>query len=317
MYRDNKIGLVIPAYNEERLIGPTLAAVPDYIDCIYVVDDCSPDNQISVIQNIANQDSRIILLRHEFNKGPGAAIITGYRCASKENCDIVVVCGGDNQMPLAETTNLLNPIIDGECDYAKGNRFSLSTIEDTFDKMPKTRLIGNWIITGLVKLASGYYKTMDVVEGFTAISKKAIDTIDWNRAWLRYGYPMDFLIRLNAYGFSIKDVPRTSVYLPGERQSQIKGLHYAISVSPMLFSTFLWRLKFKYLYLSFHPLIFLFLYAIFALPTGLAYGFYLIYRQFISLNGVSGPQAIFCVLLIITGFQSLISAMLLDMEENK
>ena len=308
---------MIPAYNEERLIGPTLDGVPECVDRIYVVDDCSPDGQNAVVEDRALLDNRIILLRHEKNKGAGGAIITGYRRSAADGYDIAVVCGGDNQMPLHEIPNLLDPIIDGECDYAKGNRFSLSTIEDTFAKMPLSRLIGNWIITGLVKLASGYYKTMDVVEGFTAITRNAIEIINWDRAWPHYGYPMDFLIRLNAYGFRIKDVPRTSIYLPGERQSQIKGLHYALSVSPMLLRTFLWRLKFKYLYLSFHPLIFLFMYALLALPLGIGYGFHLIYRQFISMVGVSGPQAILCVLLILTGFQSLISAMILDMTENK
>jgi len=291
--------------------------VPDYVDAIYVVDDCSPDGQCDVVRKISAEDPRVILLRHETNLGPGGAIITGYRQSSADGNDITVVCGGDHQMPLDEMPHLLDPIVDGKADYAKGNRFQLSKIEDTFAKMPLTRLLGNWIITGLVKIASGYYKTMDVVEGFTAINKIAIDTINWNNAWKGYGYPMDFLIRLNAYGFKVLDVPRTAIYLPGERQSQIKGLHYALSVSPMLLRSFLWRLRFKYLYMSFHPLIFLFIYSFIALPVGLAYGAYLALRPMVFDMNVSGPQAILCALCIITGFQSIISAMLLDMDEGK
>lgn len=291
--------------------------MPDYVDAIYVVDDCSPDGQCDVVRKISAEDPRVILLRHETNLGPGGAIITGYRQSSADGNDITVVCGGDHQMPLDEMPHLLDPIVDGKADYAKGNRFQLSKIEDTFAKMPLTRLLGNWIITGLVKIASGYYKTMDVVEGFTAINKIAIDTINWNNAWKGYGYPMDFLIRLNAYGFKVLDVPRTAIYLPGERQSQIKGLHYALSVSPMLLRSFLWRLRFKYLYMSFHPLIFLFIYSFIALPVGLAYGAYLALRPMVFDMNVSGPQAILCALCIITGFQSIISAMLLDMDEGK
>ncbi|TSA53756.1 MAG: glycosyltransferase family 2 protein, partial [Planctomycetaceae bacterium] len=187
MYRDKKVSLVIPAYREEKLIKPTLSSVPDIIDKIYVVDDCSPDNQNEVILQCVKEDPRIKLLKHETNQGPGGAIITGYLESSKDGYDIAVVVGGDHQMPLDEVENFLNPIIDGKADYTKGNRFMLSKVEDTLEKMPKMRLIGNWIITALTKIASGYYKTMDVVDGYTAISKRAIDIINWSHAWKRYG----------------------------------------------------------------------------------------------------------------------------------
>ena len=169
MYRDKKIALVIPAYNEEKLIKPTLENVPDTIDRIYVVDDKSPDNQNEVILKCAEKDLRIHLLRHEINQGPGGAIITGYLESSKDGYDITVVVGGDYQMPLEEVSHFLDPIIDGKVDYTKGNRFLLSKLEDTLQKMPKIRLFGNWLITALTKISSGFYKIMDVVDGYTAI----------------------------------------------------------------------------------------------------------------------------------------------------
>jgi glycosyltransferase involved in cell wall biosynthesis len=316
LYRNNKIALVIPAYREEKLIGPTLDKVPTYYDHVYVVDDCSPDNQCEVVLSRTETDTRISLLRHEKNQGPGGAIITGYLRAVEDGNDIVVVCGGDSQMPLEESPNLLDPIVEGKADYAKGNRFQLSKLEETCAAMPLNRLIGNWIISALTKIASGYYKTMDVVDGFTAISRKAIETVNWQRAWTRYGYPMDFLVRLNAYGFKIVDVARTAIYLPNERQSQIKGLNYALTVSPMLFRSFLWRLRFKYLYMSFHPLIFLFIYGMVALPAGVLFGLFLVYSQFVTRTGVTGPEAVLCALLIITGFQCLVTAMILDMQDG-
>ena len=316
MYRNKRISIVIPAYNEEKLIRPTLENVPKLIDRIYVIDDCSPDDQCKVILQCALKDSRIELIQHEVNQGPGGAIITGYLKSSKDGYDIAVVVGGDYQMPLDEVENLLNPIVDGHVDYTKGNRFLLSRLEDTLKKMPTSRLIGNWLITGLTKIASGYYKSMDVVDGYTAISKKAIDTIDWTRAWKGYGYPMDFLIRLNAYRFRIIDIPRTAIYLPGERQSQIKGVGYALRVSPMLLRGFFWRLKFKYIFLDFHPLVFFYYFSFFLLPSGIFFGIKLLYNQFIAGFGVSGPQATLCALLVITGFQCLLFAMLFDMQES-
>ncbi|MBF0239903.1 MAG: glycosyltransferase family 2 protein [SAR324 cluster bacterium] len=317
MYRDKKVSLVIPAYNEQKLIKPTLENIPDIIDRIYVVDDCSPDNQNQVIEECAKTDSRIILLKHTENQGPGGAIITGYLQSSQDNYDIAVVIGGDFQMPMDEVTKFLDPIIDGKVDYTKGNRFLLSHLDDTLEKMPKIRLFGNIMITAVTKIASGYYKIMDVVDGYTAISKTAIDTINWKLAWKRYGYPMDFLIRLNAYGFKITDVPRTSIYLPGERQSQIKGVQYAMKVTPMLIKHFLWRLKFKYLYLSFHPLVFFYYLSFLLLPAGVISGGYLVFdRLFLSGDAVTGPRSVLVALMLLVGIQSFLFAMLFDMQES-
>jgi glycosyltransferase involved in cell wall biosynthesis len=315
MYRNQHIALVIPAYREEKLIRPTLENVPVLFDRVYVVDDKSPDNQDDVIQACAGKDSRIALLKHAVNQGPGGAIITGYLQSAADGNDLTVVIGGDHQMRLDEVTHFLDPLIDGKADYAKGNRFLLGKIEDTLGKMPTLRLIGNSLITAMTKMASGYYKTMDVVDGYTAITRRAIELIDWNKAWKSYGYPMDFLIRLNAYGFKIMDVPRTAIYLPGERQSQIKGFNYTLKVAPMLLKGFFWRLRFKYIYRDFHPLVFFYYLSFILLPVGLIHGIILLWRQYVLYVGVSGPQAIMCALFILIGFQSLLFAMLFDMQE--
>lgn len=318
MYRSKKIALVIPAHNEEKLIKPTLENVSDIIDRIYVVDDKSTDRQNQIILSCAEKDKRIRLIIHDVQQGPGGAIITGYLQSSKDDNDITIVVGGDYQMPLNEVTHFIDPLIDGKADYAKGNRFLLSRIEDTLEKMPKIRLVGNWIITVLTKIASGYYKTMDVVDGYTAITKQAIDIIDWKKAWKGYGYPMDFLIRLNAYGFKVVDVPRTAIYLPGEKQSQIKSVRYVLRVAPMLIRQFFWRLNFKYLYLNFHPLVFFYYLSFLLIPTGFLISLYLtIDKLFYGGWEVTAPRAIFAALLLITGFMFLLFAMLFDMEEGK
>ena len=314
MYRDKKIALVIPAYNEAKLIRPTLEHVPDLIDTVYVVDDKSTDNMGAVVEEIAKKDKRIQYIRHETNKGPGGAIITGYKQSSLDGYDITVVVGGDYQMPLEEVDRFLDPLIDKQADYTKGNRFFVW--DKTRNQMPKIRILGNILITALTKIASGYYKVMDVVDGYTAITKEAIDRVDWSRAWTRYGYPMDFLIRLNAYGMRVQDVPRTPIYLKGERQSQIKGLRYALRVSPMLVRGFFWRMIFKYIYLDFHPLVFFFTFGIILFPYGLFMGFREIYLEMTG-SGATGPNAILCALAIITGLQFLLFGMWFDMEMSK
>lgn len=319
MYKNKKISLVIPAYNESKLIKPTLENIPKVIDKVYVVDDCSPDNQNEVILECAKKDPRIVLLKHEINQGPGGAIITGYLESSKDNFDIAVVVGGDHQMDLSEVESFLEPLLDSKYDYAKGNRFLLNHLEDTLQRMPRVRLVGNFLITALTKIASGYYKTMDVVDGYTAITKNAIDTINWNRAWKRYGYPMDFLIRLNAYGFKIKDVPRKAIYLAGERQSQIKGFQYFLKVSPMLMKGFFWRLRFKYIFIDFHPLVFFYYMSMVLIPFGLIFGSLMILNHLTGDLGikVNANRSILVALSLISGFQFLLFAMHFDMEEGK
>ncbi len=313
MYRDHRITLVIPAHNEERLIRPTLENVPDVIDKVYVTDDASTDNTAGVVLELAEKDPRIELIRHETNKGVGQGIINGYLRTSEENYDIAVVVGGDFQMDLSEVTDFLDPIIDGECDYAKGNRFVHGM--GAFDRMPKTRLIPNMIISAVTKIASGYYKVVDVVDGYTAISRRAIDAVNWDDAWKGYGYPMEFLIQLNMRSLRIKDVPRTAIYLEGERQSQIKGLRYAMKVSPMLIRGFFWRIFHKYALRNFHPLFFFYIFGLVLAPLGLLYGLFLVYKQIAGI-GVSGPQAILAALMIIMGAQFLLFAMLFDMQES-
>ncbi|MCB4790806.1 MAG: glycosyltransferase family 2 protein [Elusimicrobia bacterium] len=314
MYKNKKIGLVIPARNEQKLIKPTLERVPkDIIDKVYVINDGSTDDTSESVNEITNKDKRIILLVNDKNIGPGGAIIRGYKEAVKDGMEIVVVIGGDNQMPIEEVRSFLDPIIDEGYDYTKGNRFLVE--ENVFEDMPLIRQFGNSVISLLTKVASGYYKIFDFVEGYTAITKRAIDTINWNKAWPKYGYPMDFLIRLNCYGFRVKDIPRKAIYLPGERQSQIKGFTYALKVSPMLLRGFIWRLTKKYIFRDFHPLIFCYFGGFLFTASGLLWGLHLINKQVVGL-GVSGPQAMLCALLIIVGLQSLLFGMLFDMMES-
>jgi len=317
MYRDKTISLVIPAHNEERLIRPTLEGVPDLVDKVYVIDDVSTDNMCAVVENYIKEDGRVELVRHKENTGPGGGIITGYKKTLEDGYDIAVVVGGDNQMPLDQITRFLDPLIDGHADYTKGNRFMVRhlALREVPKVMPKSRLFGNMLISSTTKIASGYYKIADVVDGYTAINRNALEIVDWDRAWQGYGYPMDFLIRLNAYNLRVKDVPRRAIYLPGERQSQIKGLRYAIRVSPMLFRGFMWRLINKYMLWDFHPLVFFFFAGLTLLPLGIIWGLFLVWQQIVGI-GVSGPRATLAALFVITGLQFLLFAMLFDMEQG-
>ncbi len=313
MYKGKKISLVIPAYNEEKLIRPTLQHVPELIDHVYVIDDCSTDTMVEVIKKCMEDDKRIELIQHEVNMGCGQGIITGYKASVANGYDIAVVVGGDFQMPLEQVTDLLDPLIEGKADYTKGCRFMENS--GSIKEMPKLRLVANMLISALTKIASGYYKIIDVVDGYTAITKRAIELVNWDNARKGYGYPMDSLIRLNERSLKVMDVPRKAIYLPGQRQSQIKGVKYALEVSPMLVRGFFRRILYKYIIRDFHPLAFFYLIGLALAPLGFLYGLILVWRQLAGI-GVTGPQAIMCALFLIMGVQFILFAMLFDMQES-
>lgn len=310
MYKGLRVSLVIPAYNEERLIGATLASVPQLIDKIFVIDDGSTDKTAEIVKNFG--DKRIELLQHGENKGVGAAIITGYKKSAAEKFDVAVVVGGDNQMDLGEVANFLEPFVKDEADYVKGNRYMLASLKD----MPAKRKFGNSMLSLMTKIASGYWKIFDTQEGYTAISRKAIELVDWDSAWKGYGYPSDFLIRLNIFNLRVKDVPRKAIYLPNERQSQISVPKYIFRVTPLLFKGFLWRLKEKYILRDFHPLVFFYIFGLILLPLGLLLGLYLIWNK-LTVDMVTGPTMVLFALLVISGMQLILFAMLFDMEYSE
>ena len=225
MFRTLKVAAVIPARNEERLIGRTIWPVPDIIDTIYVVDDGSQDRTAEVVQHYSDSDARIRLISHKVNKGVGAAIITGYTQAYKDGHDVFVVVGGDAQMDWLDLDNLIQPIAEGEADYTKGNRFiygSKNTPGNAWREMPTKRILGNVCCSILTKFASGYFHLNDSQMGYTALHKRAFKRMDWKLARKGYGYPAEWLMRFHSEGVRVADVPVRAIYLSNERQTQIR-----------------------------------------------------------------------------------------------
>ncbi|MDD1699921.1 MAG: glycosyltransferase family 2 protein, partial [Methanoregula sp.] len=248
-YRDKLIGVVVPAYNEEQLIGDTFAGIPEFVARIYAVNDGSTDRTQQVIDYYAKHDTSIVPLRHDVNQGVGAAIVTGYTQALEEGMDIVAVMAGDNQMDPAFLTELLDPIIDRRCDYTMGNRIANPLYRAG---MSTWRFIGNSILTMLTKIASGYWQMMDPQNGYTAISSRSLMQLSLAKVYPRYGYCNDILVKLNVESFRIINVPHPSRY--GREKSDIKYSAYILNVSFLLLRDFIWRLKKKYIVLNFHPL---------------------------------------------------------------
>ncbi len=141
MYREKCICVVVPAYNEEKLIGQTLGSIPAYVDHIVVVEDASSDDTAKNVDQIGAQDPRVELIRHPQNRGVGAAIATGYIWCREREIDVAVVMAGDAQMDPDDLPRLLDPVVEDRTDYAKGNRLVTG---EAWKKIPGIDTWGTW-----------------------------------------------------------------------------------------------------------------------------------------------------------------------------
>jgi len=312
VYRNKTIAAVVPAYNEEKLIGKVLKSMPAFIDHIIVVDDASRDRTGEVAKTYQKEDSRIVYIRHPKNEGVGGAIATGYKWARDNEIDLTVVMAGDAQMDPKDLPRLLDPAANGEVDYAKGNRLFTGK---AWKVIPKSRYLGNAGLSFLTKIASGYWHIADSQSGYTVVTLDALRTINLDSVYKRYGMPNDFLVKLNVYHFRVRDVPVQPVYGIGEKSS-MKVYKVAFTLSFLLFKLFLWRLKEKYIIRDFHPLVLFYLLGFVLTPLGCVFGCYLLlFRIFVG--PVAATSALFAAFFAISGLQSLFFAMWFDMEYNK
>jgi glycosyltransferase involved in cell wall biosynthesis len=305
-----RVAVVVPAHDESALIGTTIGGIPALVDRIYVVDDGSGDGTSEAA--LAVGDARVEVIRHERNRGVGAATVSGYRRALEDGADVIVVMNGDNQMDPAELPALVQPVAHGDCDYTKANRLFTG---QAFQLIPKTRFFGNAILSLLTKIASGYWHVADSQSGYTAISREMLAQLDLDRVYTRYGFPNDMLVHLNVWNARVRDVPSRPIYGVGER-SGIRYRHVVPRISWLLLRGFFWRLWEKYVKRDFHPLVFFYLFGIVALAAGVILGCVVVgYR--IAGNQFTVGTVVLIALLVISGSQFTLFAMWFDMESNK
>src|SRR6266481_3108758 len=294
MLEGKRVAVVVPAHDEERLIATTLGGIPGFVDRIIVVDDGSADATAERVG--AFGDSRVELVVHERNRGVGAAIVTGYKRALDEELDIVCVMAGDNQMDPQDLEALVRPVARGEVDYAKANRLFTG---QAWELIPRSRYLGNAVLSLLTKIASGYWHVADSQSGYTAVSLPTLERLDLPRIYKRYGFPNDMLVHLNVVNARVRDVSSRPIYGVGER-SGIKIRKVIPRISWLLVKGFFWRMREKYVIRDFHPLVFFYAFGFLMTLLGLGLGIAEVVLRLMG-NAVSAGTVVLVALLLIFG----------------
>jgi len=304
------VAVVVPAHDEEALIGATLAGIPSFVDRVFVVDDGSRDATVERARAAA--DPRVEIVAHDGNKGVGAAIVTGYKRALAAGVDVTAVMAGDNQMDPAELEALALPVARGELDYAKANRLFTGR---AWELIPRHRYLGNGVLSLLTKIASGYRHVADSQAGYTAISLRYLELLDLDRIYTRYGFPNDMLVHLNVWNARVRDFPSRPIYGVGER-SGIRIRRVVPRISWLLVKGFFWRMREKYVIRDFHPLVFFYALGFLMTLLGLALGILETVLRILG-NDIPAATIVLVALLLISGSQFTLFAMWFDMESNK
>ncbi|GIW39933.1 MAG: hypothetical protein KatS3mg076_0510 [Candidatus Binatia bacterium] len=308
MYRGRRVAVVVPAHNEARHLPGVLRAIPEFVDRVFVVDDGSTDGTSEAARAVS--DPRIEVLRHEQPRGVGGATLAGFRRALEEGADLLAKVDGDGQMDPAFLPRLLDPLCDG-CGYAKGNRFLHA---DALRRMPRPRLVGNFLLTFLTKLASGYWRIFDPQNGYVAARAEVLRLLDLGKISEDFFFENDMLIHLNVHGVRVCDVPLEARY--GDEESSLRIRQVLLTFPYKLFRGFWYRVYEKYILRDFSPIgVFWFLGAP-LLVWGTGFGLWTWARSLVTGHPATTGTVMLSVLPFLLGFELVLQAIILEIRES-
>lgn len=312
MYKKLLIGVAVPAYNEKKLIEKTLTTMPDFVDHIVVINDCSLDNTLEIILGLQKHDKRIFVINNEVNRGIGFSLSKGLKKAAELGSDRIVVMAGDAQMDPDQLAPMLDDMTKRDLDFIKANRFMHF---DALKSMPQYRRIGNIVVTILTKFATGYYSIFDTQNGYVIYTKDSIERIPWHLIGERYEFENTILVGLSIINAKIGDFPMPAIY--GEESSTIKLFSTTIRVLKALFKGFWQRIYYKYILYSFHPIA-LFLFAsLLLIFAGFLGAVWVLFEKIFSHISPTSGTGLLVFLPIIVGVQMGLTALVMDVIEEK
>jgi glycosyltransferase involved in cell wall biosynthesis len=290
------------------MIATVIETMPDYVDHIIIVDDCSPDDTSDVVRRVA--DGRVTLIRHEENQGVGGAIITGHKAAMELGSDVNVVMAGDAQMDPAYLPALLDRVTRDGYGFAKANRFFAP---ESFEGMPRHRVFGNIVLSFMTKLASGYWNLFDPQNGYTAIRTEVLRRVPLDRVSRRYSFENDLLIHLNILQVGAVDVPIPAVY--ADEVSSIRLSKVVPELLNLFMRGFWRRIWYRYVLWSFSPIALLLVLGLVLFGIGTVVALWVCF-QIASSVIATAATVMLAALPLMIGTQMLISALQLDIQAS-
>lgn len=307
MYSGMKICVVIPAYNAEGSIVQVLSSLPEWIDQIIVVNDCSRDDTLGVLNAI--RDPKLRVINHAQNRGVGGAMKSGYAAGLEGDADIFVKMDSDGQMDPSQIHRLLKPLLEKKANYAKGNRFLHPKQLKT---MPRLRRAGNFLMSFLSKLATGYWNIFDPTNGFTAITRQALELIEIERLADGYYFETSLLEALYLVRAPVADVSIHAIY-NGEK-SYLNEAKVAFQFPFKIFKTFINRLQMTYFMQNFTAVSIFLLVGSVSLLFGFIWGVVQWRAASLANTPASTGTIMVAVLPIFLGIQLLLEAIVLDTQ---
>jgi dolichol-phosphate mannosyltransferase len=214
------IAVVVPCFKVARHIVDVIAKIPSSIGKIYVVDDACPEHSGQFLQQ-QTSDPRVVVLFNQTNLGVGGTVMVGYQAAIADGADIIIKIDGDGQMDPALIPNFIEPILAGEADYTKGNRFFDLEL---LNRMPRIRVFGNAVLSLMAKLSSGYWNLFDPTNGYTAIHSDVCRRLPFDKISQRYFFETDMLFRLNTLRAVVVDIPMDARYEDEDSNLKISAI---------------------------------------------------------------------------------------------
>jgi glycosyltransferase involved in cell wall biosynthesis len=300
--RLHQVAVVIPCYRCASTIGDVVDAIPPGVGSIICVNDASDDSLGEVLERLSARDARVSVITHDRNMGVGGATMSGYRAAIASGARVIVKLDSDKQMNPAFIPAMVAPILAGEADYVKGNRFF--DIERV-SRMPTGRLVGNAGLTFISRISSGYWDLSDPTNGFTAIDAGVAALLPMHKMHRRYFFESDMLFRLNSFGAAVTEQPLESRY--GDEKSHLSLVRCLLTFPFLHFRNFMKRLFYNY-YLRNFDFASLYLLAGFALTLfGVVFGARAWHDSAVTGVPATTGTVMLSVLPLILGFQLLLS----------
>jgi glycosyltransferase involved in cell wall biosynthesis len=303
-----RVAVVVPAFRAAATIADVVASVPSFVRDIVVVNDASPDLTGSLVRDIP--DPRVVLVEHDRNQGVGGAMMSGYARAVELGAEIIAKVDADGQMDPDYLLQLITPIVIGEADYTKGNRF---LHERELRAMPGRRRFGNAGLSFLTKLASGYWTIFDPTNGYTALHASLVPLLAQQPIAKRFFFESNMLLNLSLLRAVVRDVYIPARY-PGSARSHLSESHAAIHFPWRLLQGFLRRIRIQYFVRDFTAVSLYLVCGLLLALFGAVWGIW----HFIAAAQAGVPATtgtvMIAVLPIIIGVQLLLQALTLDIQ---